>query len=100
MIELGVACLVGGLIAFIYGAGAALYGGFTGDRRWVDSSRRAVYSAAILLTVCVVVLESAFLRDDFSVELVAEKDSLITKCPSKFEAEQDPDNVIYDPQAS
>jgi cytochrome c-type biogenesis protein CcmE len=32
--------------------------------------------------------------------LVAEKDSLITKCPSKFEAEQDPDNVIYDPQAS
>jgi cytochrome c-type biogenesis protein CcmE len=32
--------------------------------------------------------------------LVAEKDSLITKCPSKFEAEQDPDNVIYDPSAS
>ena len=32
--------------------------------------------------------------------LVAVKDSLITKCPSKFEAEQDPDNVIYDPQAS
>ncbi len=33
-------------------------------------------------------------------KLVAEKDSLITKCPSKFEAERDPDNVIYDPQAS
>ena len=32
--------------------------------------------------------------------LVAEKDSLITKCPSKFEAEQDPDNVIYDPESS
>ena len=32
--------------------------------------------------------------------LVAEKDSLITKCPSKFEAEQDPDGVIYDPNAS
>ena len=32
--------------------------------------------------------------------LVAEKDSLITKCPSKFEAEQDPDSVIYDPNAS
>jgi cytochrome c-type biogenesis protein CcmE len=32
--------------------------------------------------------------------LVAEKDSLITKCPSKFQAEQDPDNVIYDPDAS
>jgi cytochrome c-type biogenesis protein CcmE len=32
--------------------------------------------------------------------LVAEKDSLITKCPSKFEAEQDPENVIYDPEAT
>ncbi len=32
--------------------------------------------------------------------LFAEKDSLITKCPSKFEAEQDPDGVIYDPNAS
>lgn len=31
--------------------------------------------------------------------LVAEKDSLITKCPSKFQAEQDPGNVIYDPAA-
>jgi cytochrome c-type biogenesis protein CcmE len=32
--------------------------------------------------------------------LIAEKDSLITKCPSKFQAEQDPDGVIYDPNAS
>ena len=32
--------------------------------------------------------------------LLAEKDSLITKCPSKFQAEQDPDNVIYDPDSS
>jgi cytochrome c-type biogenesis protein CcmE len=31
--------------------------------------------------------------------LVAEKDSLITKCPSKFQAERDPDQVIYDPAA-
>ena len=30
--------------------------------------------------------------------LQAEKDSLITKCPSKFEAEQD-ENVEYDPAA-
>ncbi len=86
MIELGVACLVGGLIAFIYGAGAALYGGFTGDRRWVDSSRRAVYSAAVLLTVCVVVLEAAFLRDDFSVELVADHSSTTTPTLYKMTA--------------
>jgi cytochrome c-type biogenesis protein CcmE len=31
--------------------------------------------------------------------LVAQKDSLITKCPSKFQAEQDPEGVIYDPAA-
>ena len=86
MIELGVACLVGGLIAFIYGAGAALYGGFSGDRRWVDSSRRAVYSAAVLLTVCVVVLEAAFLRDDFSVELVADHSSTTTPTLYKMTA--------------
>ena len=86
MIELGIACLVGGLIAFIYGAGAALYGGFTGDRRWVDSSRRAVYSAAILLTVCVVVLEATFLRDDFSVELVADHSSTTTPTLYKMTA--------------
>ena len=86
MIELGVACLVGGLIAFAYGAGAALYGGFKADRRWVDSSRRAVYSAAVLLTVCVVVLEAAFLRDDFSVELVADHSSTTTPTLYKMTA--------------
>jgi cytochrome c-type biogenesis protein CcmF len=86
VIELGVACLIGGLVAFVYGAGAALYGGFTGDRRWVDSSRRAVYSAAVLLTVCVVVLESAFLRDDFSVELVADHSSTTTPTLYKMTA--------------
>jgi cytochrome c-type biogenesis protein CcmE len=32
--------------------------------------------------------------------LLAEKDSLVTKCPSKFQAEQDPENVIYDPESS
>jgi cytochrome c-type biogenesis protein CcmF len=86
VIELGVACLVGGLIAFLFGAGAALYGGFTGDRRWVESSRRSVYAAAILLTVCVVVLEAAFLRDDFSVELVADHSSTTTPTLYKMTA--------------
>jgi cytochrome c-type biogenesis protein CcmF len=86
VIELGVACLVGGLIAFLYGAGAALYGGFSRDRRWVESSRRAVYAAAILLTVCVVVLEAAFLRDDFSVELVADHSSTTTPTLYKMTA--------------
>jgi cytochrome c-type biogenesis protein CcmF len=86
MIELGLAALVGGFLSFAYGAGAALYGGLRDDRRWVDSARRAVYAAAILLTVCVVVLEAAFLRDDFSVELVADHSSTTTPTLYKMTA--------------
>jgi len=40
-IDAGHACLVGALVAFAYGAAAGIYGGHTGDRRWVDSARRA-----------------------------------------------------------
>ena len=86
MVELGYASLVGGLLAFGYGAVAAIYGGVRGDRRWVDSSRRAVYAAALLLTVCVVVLEAAFLRSDFSVELVADHSSTTTPTLYKMTA--------------
>ena len=49
-----------------------------GDRRWVDSSRRAVYALCALLTLCVVVIEIAFVSDDFSFNLVAEHSSLET----------------------
>src|SRR6185312_6100645 len=61
-----------------YAVGAAVYGARTGDRRWVDSSRRAVYAMAGLLTTAVVLLEIAFLRDDFSFELVADHSSTTT----------------------
>ena len=42
-----------------------------GDRRWIDSSRRAVYALCALLTICVVIIELAFAGDDFSFDLVA-----------------------------
>ncbi len=84
MIALGQACLIGGFGAFLYGAGAALWGGHTGDRRWVISSRRAVYAAALLLVICVAVLLSAFLRSDFSLTLVAEHSSTTT--PTLYKA--------------
>ena len=45
-----------------------------------------MYAAAILLTVCVVVLEAAFLRDDFSVELVADHSSTTTPTLYKMTA--------------
>ena len=85
-IDAGHACLVGALAAFAYGAAAGIYGGRSGDRRWVDSARRAVYAAAALLVVCVVVLEAAFLRSDFSVALVAEHSSTTTPTLYKMTA--------------
>ena len=49
-----------------------------GDRRWIDSSRRAVYALCALLTVCVAVIEIAFAGDDFSFDLVAGHSSVET----------------------
>ncbi|MCD6016627.1 MAG: cytochrome c assembly protein [Solirubrobacterales bacterium] len=78
MVPLGAACLIAAPFACLYAAGAALLGARRHDRRLVDSSRRAVYALCALLTVCVVVLEAAFLRSDFSVELVADHSSTTT----------------------
>ena len=78
MIALGSATLAAALLVALFAAGAALYGGVSGDRRWVDAARRGVYSLAALLTTAVVVLESAFLRDDFGFEVVAEHSSTTT----------------------
>ncbi len=52
--------------------------GRKGDERWVLVSRRAVYGACALLTLCVVLIELAFARDDFSFKIVAEHSSLET----------------------
>ena len=79
MVELGAACLIAAPFACIYAAGAALLATRRGyDRRLIASSRRAVYALFALLAVAVVVLEAAFLRSDFSVELVAEHSSTTT----------------------
>ncbi len=78
MIELGAACLIAAAIACAYAAGAALLGARRRDRRLVDSSRRAIYALCALLAVCVIVLEAAFLRSDFTVELVAGHSSTTT----------------------
>ena len=52
--------------------------GRKGDERWVLASRRAVYGACALLTLCVVMIELAFARDDFSFKIVAEHSSIET----------------------
>ena len=74
----GSALLAAALLGALYAAGAAVHGGRTGDRRWVDSSRRGVYAVAGLLTTAVVLLEIAFLRNDFHFALVADHSSTTT----------------------
>ena len=87
MAGLGRACLFLALAVSVYGIVAALYGarratlatpeGISGER-WVESSRRAVYSLALILTVAIGVLEVAFLRNDFSFSTVADTSSRTT----------------------
>jgi cytochrome c-type biogenesis protein CcmF len=75
---LGSALLAAALLVALYAAGAAIYGGRSGDGRFVDSSRRAMYALAALLTAAVVLLEIAFLRDDFGFSVVADHSSTTT----------------------
>ncbi len=74
----GSALVAAALLAALYAAGAGVYGGRTGDRRWVESARRAVYAMAGLLTAAVVIIEVAFVRDDFGFALVADHSSTTT----------------------
>jgi cytochrome c-type biogenesis protein CcmF len=55
-----------------------VYGAVTGRRQWVTSGRRAVYCLAALCVTAFAILESAFLRSDFSYALVAEGSSTDT----------------------
>jgi cytochrome c-type biogenesis protein CcmF len=77
------------IIAFcvsIYSVAAALHGARGGGREWVVSGRRAVYALAAVVTAAVVVLESAFLRSDFSFGLVADNSSTTTPAFYKLTA--------------
>ena len=74
----GDACLVVGLGAALYAVGASVYGARSGRREYVTSARRAMYCLAGLLTVAMVMLESAYLRTDLSYKLVAQNSSTDT----------------------
>src|SRR6476646_6986329 len=86
MAEVGRACLAVGLLTAVYAVGAALYGANGGGRRWVVSARHAIYALAGLLVFAFVILESAYLRSDFSYSLVAQNSSLDTPTFYKFTA--------------
>ncbi|HEY8865374.1 MAG TPA: cytochrome c biogenesis protein CcsA, partial [Solirubrobacteraceae bacterium] len=78
MATVGRACLILALLIALYGIGASLYGARARRREWVDSGRRAVYALAGILTVAFGLLEGAFLRSDFSFDVVAGHSSTTT----------------------
>jgi cytochrome c-type biogenesis protein CcmF len=68
-----------GIVASLYGARTrAVAGGIGGGDAWIASGRRAVYALALTLVVCFGILEAAFLRSDFSFELVGSTSSTTT----------------------
>jgi cytochrome c-type biogenesis protein CcmF len=71
MAQLGRAILLLDLGVCLYGIGASIYGVRSGQRQWVDSGRRAVYALALLSVLAFLLLEDAFLRNDFSFKVVA-----------------------------
>ncbi len=78
MALLGRALLILALLVALYGIGASLYGAITGRSAWVHSGRRSVYAIAGLTVVAWLILESEFLRNNFSFNVVAEHSSTTT----------------------
>jgi cytochrome c-type biogenesis protein CcmF len=86
MTTFGRAILILAFVVSVYSVAAALHGARGGGRQWVISARRAIYSLAVLLTGAVLVLESAFVRSDFSFGLVADNSSTTTPAFYKLTA--------------
>ncbi|HEV3046317.1 MAG TPA: cytochrome c-type biogenesis CcmF C-terminal domain-containing protein [Solirubrobacteraceae bacterium] len=78
MASFGFACLLLALAVCAYGIWASLHGVRSGRFEYADSGRRAVYALAGIITVAVLVLEVAFLRDDFAFNTVADTSSRTT----------------------
>ena len=78
MASAGFLCLAAALAISLYGIGASLYGARAGRREYVDSGRRAVYAMAGMLVIAMLILQLAFVRSDFSFELVATHSSTTT----------------------
>ena len=62
----------------LYGITASLYGARSGQAEFVQSGRRCVYALAALMTLAFAILEAAFLRSDFSFNVVANASSTTT----------------------
>ncbi len=78
MASLGSVLLGLAFLAAVGAAAIALFGARSGEHRWVELSRRVVYGFCGLLTACVVIIESAFLSNDFSFNIVQQHSSIET----------------------
>jgi cytochrome c-type biogenesis protein CcmF len=78
MTSVGSAALFVALATALYASAAALTGVRTGRPALVVSARRAMVCVAGLTTLCVVLLEVAYARSDFSFALVAQNSSTTT----------------------
>jgi cytochrome c-type biogenesis protein CcmF len=78
MAGLGYACLLLALGICAYGICASIYGVRAGRPEFSQSGRRSVYALAGILTVAFLVLEVAFLRNDFAFNTVADTSSRTT----------------------
>ena len=67
-------------------AGALALAGRNGDERLLLYSRRTVYAFCGLLTACVVIIELAFARNDFSFNIVQQHSSIETPAGYKLAA--------------
>jgi cytochrome c-type biogenesis protein CcmF len=75
---LGRACLILAFVIALYGAGAGIAAWRMQRRDIAASARRAVYALAAVLTIAMLILELAFLRDDFTFNTVASHSSTTT----------------------
>src|ERR1700733_11027288 len=78
MAPAGRVLLILALLCTIYGFGASLYGARTGARIWVVSARRAMYSLCGIAATAFVILDIAFVSNNFSYNIVATGSSTTT----------------------
>jgi cytochrome c-type biogenesis protein CcmF len=86
MADLGRGLIFLAFAVALYGIGASLYGALTGRRQWVTSGRRSVYALGGLTTTAFVILEVAFLRSDFTFDVVQRHSSTTTPAFYRFTA--------------
>ncbi len=78
MAGFGFACLLLAIAVCAYGAGVSLYGVRHGRAELIVLGRRSVYALAGVLTIAFLVLELAFLRNNFAFNTVADTSSRTT----------------------